>query len=161
MRIEENFKRKGGNMVKKVMKSLYVHVSNLDELGKEYVEKVRKRESLIDGFVYDVVKFDMDTENITFIECPEFDKVHEPLVERQYLTKKNGEKKLMPSKGQVYHKKYAFVSQDYQGFDMDAEKKRAEIYDELLKKHEDTKIKSKIGYKKKWLEVLKWMNMEE
>lgn len=67
----------------------------------------------------------------------------------------------MPSKGQVYHKKYMFVAPNYTGFDIDAEKNRAEKYDELLKMHEDKKIKSKIGYRKKWDEVLEWMNMEK
>ena len=146
--------------MKKVMKSLYVHKSNVVELGEKYVKIVEERKKMIGDFAYDVIKFDMDTENVTFIECTEFDKVHEPLVGRQYLTKKDGEKKIMPSKGQIYHKKYMFVSSDYVGFDIEAEKKRAEKYDEMLKKHEDKKIKSKIGYRKKWIEVLAWMNME-
>ena len=147
--------------MKKVMKSWYVHVSNIDELGEEKKNIVEQRRKMIGDFRYDVIKFDTDTENVTFIECEEFDEKHEPMVGRQYLTKKNGEKKIMPSKGQVYHKKYTFVSENYTGFDIEAEKKRAELYDELLKKHEDKKIKSKIGYKKKWIEVLAWMNMEE
>ena len=54
-----------------------------------------------------------------------------------------------------------FVAPNYTGFDIDAEKNRAEKYDELLKMHEDKKIKSKIGYRKKWDEVLEWMNMEK
>ena len=147
--------------MKKVGTSLYVHVSNISELGEKIEKIVEERKKMIDDFKYHVIKFDTDTENVTFIECEEFDKKHEPMVGRQYLTKKNGEKKIMPSKGQIYHKKFAFVNENYTGFDIEAEKKRAELYDELLKKHEDKKIKSKIGYKKKWLEVLKWMNMEE
>ena len=59
------------------------------------------------------------------------------------MTKKNGEKKIMPSKGQIYHKKYLFVNKDYTGFDIEVEKKRAEFYDNMLKKHPDKKIKSK------------------
>ena len=57
---------------------------------------------------------------------------------------------------------YGYVGDngEYTGFDIEAEKKRAEKYDEMLKKHEDKKIKSKIGYRKKWIEVLDWMNME-
>ena len=147
--------------MKKVMKSLYVHKSNLSELGEENVKIVEERKKLIGDFAYDVIKFDMDTENVTFIECEEFDKIHEPMVGKQYLTKKDGEKKLMPSKGQVYHKKYMFVAPNYTGFDIEAEKNRAEKYDELLKMHEDKKIKNKIGYRKKWDEVLDWMGMEK
>ena len=147
--------------MKKVVNCLYVHKSNIDELGKEFVEIVRSRENLVEGFEYDIIKFDKDTLNVTFIECKEFDKIHEPLVGRQYLTKKNGEKKIMPSKGQIYHKKYLFVDKNYTGFDIEAEKKRAEFYDNMLKKYPDKKIKSKIGYKSKWLEVLKWLNIEE
>ena len=147
--------------MKKVVNSLYVHKSNIDELGKEFVEVVRNREKMIENFEYDIIKFDKDTLNVTFIECKEFDNVHEPLVGRQYLTKKNGEKKIMPSKGQIYHKKYLFVDKDYQGFDIEVEKRRAEYYDKMLINHEDKKIKSKIGYKSKWLEVLKWLNLEE
>ena len=146
--------------MKKVMKSLYVHVSNIDELGEERVKIVEERKKMIGDFTYHVIKFDTDTLNVTFIECENFDEIHEPTVGRQYLTKKDGEKKIMPSKGQIYHKKYMFVSSDYVGFDIEAEKKRAEKYDEMLKKHEDKKIKSKIGYRKKWIEVLAWMNME-
>ena len=147
--------------MKKVGTSLYVHVSNISELGEKIEKIVEQRKKMIDDFKYHVIKFDTDTENVTFIECEEFDEKHEPMVGRQYLTKKNGEKKIMPSKGQVYHKKYTFVSENYTGFDIEAEKKRAEKYDELMKKHEDKRIKSKIGYKKKWLEVLEWMDMEE
>ena len=147
--------------MKKVMKSLYVHVSNIDELGEERVKIVEERKKMIGDFAYHVIKFDTDTLNVTFIECENFDEIHEPTVGRQYLTKKDGEKKIMPSKGQIYHKKYMFVSSDYAGFDIEAEKKRAEKYDELLKKHEDKKIKSKIGYRKKWDEVLDWMGMEK
>ena len=91
--------------MKKVMNCLYVHKSNIDELGKEFVEIVRSRKNLVKDFEYDIIKFDKDTLNVTFIECKEFDKIHEPLVGRQYLTKKNGEMKIMPSKGQIYHKK--------------------------------------------------------
>ena len=158
---QEKFQNKGGKSMKKVGTSLYVHVSNIGELGEKIEKIVEERKKMIDDFKYHVIKFDTDTENVTFIECEEFDKKHEPMVGRQYLTKKNGEKKIMPSKGQVYHKKYAFVNENYTGFDIEAEKKRAELYDELMKKHEDKRIKSKIGYKKKWLEVLEWMNMEE
>ena len=147
--------------MKKVGTSLYVHVSNIGELGEKIEKIVEERKKMIDDFEYHVIKFDTDTENVTFIECEEFDEKHEPMVGKQYLTKKNGEKKIMPSKGQVYHKKYTFVSENYTGFDIEAEKKRAEKYDELMKKHEDKRIKSKIGYKKKWLEVLEWMDMEE
>ena len=146
--------------MKKVMKSLYVHKSNLSELGEDRVKIVEERKKLIGDFDYDVIKFDTDTENITFIECPEFDKIHEPMVGKQYSDKEKWRKKIMPSKGQIYHKKYMFVAENYTGFDIEAEKKRAEKYDELLKNHEDKKIKNKIGYRKKWIEVLEWMNME-
>ena len=148
--------------MKKVVNCLYVHKSNIDELGKEFVEIVRSRKNLVKDFEYDIIKFDKDTLNVTFIECKEFDKVHEPIVGDCLLIKYNEEKvKLIKSKGQIYHKKYLFVDKDYTGFDIEAEKKRAEFYDNMLKKHEDKKIKSKIGYKSKWLEVLKWLNMEE
>ena len=146
--------------MKKVMKSLYVHKSNVVELGEKYVKIVEERKKMIGDFAYDVIKFDTDTENVTFIECAEFDKIHEPLVGRQYLTKKNGEKKIMPSKGQIYHKKKIKKKNDNTGIDNEAKKNRAEKYDELLKNHEDKKIKNKIGYRKKWIEVLEWMNME-
>lgn len=147
--------------MKKVYKSLYVHKSNLVELGEDLAKIVEEREKKIDNFKYDVVKFDTDTQNVTFIECEEFDKVHEPTVGDSILVKKNGEIKRMKSKGQVYHKKYTFVDKNYQGFDIEEEKKRAELYDKLLEQHEDCRIKSKIGYKKKWIEVLAWMNMSE
>ena len=75
--------------MKKVMKSLYVHTSNIAELGEDRVKIVEERKKLIGDFTYQVIKFDTDTLNVTFIECEEFDKKHEPMVGRQYLTKKD------------------------------------------------------------------------
>ena len=146
--------------MKKVVNCIYVHKSAIHQLGENanFVEKVIK---IID-FPYDIIKFDTKTKNITLVQCEEFDKVHEPIVGDCLLIKYNEEKvKLIKSKGQIYHKKYLFVDKDYTGFDIEAEKNRAEKYDNMLKKHPDKKIKSKIGYKNKWLEVLKWLNMEE
>ena len=42
--------------MKKVVNCLYVHKSNIDELGKEFVEIVRSRENLVEGFEYDIIK---------------------------------------------------------------------------------------------------------
>ena len=147
--------------MKKVVNCLYVHKSNIDELGKEIVEIVNNKKKFVENFNFDVIKNEKKTYNVTFIQCTEFDKVHEPLVGDCLLVKNNGETKLMKSKGQIYHKKYLFVDKGYTGFNIEAEKNRAIKYDNMLKKHPDKKIKSKIGYKSKWLEVLKWLNMEE
>lgn len=147
--------------MKKVFKSLYVHKSNIDELGEDKKKIVEEREKLIGDFSYDIIKFDTNTENISFIACPEFDKVHEPLVGDSIITKKNGKIRLNKSKGQIYHMKYLFVDKNYQGFDIEEEKKRAEKWNELLKNYPDSDIKSKIGWKKNWEYLLKWMNMEE
>ena len=43
--------------MKKVMKSLYVHVSNLAELGEDRVKIVEERKKLIGDFTYHVIKF--------------------------------------------------------------------------------------------------------
>lgn len=147
--------------MKKVFKSWYVHKSNIDELGEDKKKIVEEREKLIGDFSYDVIKFDTNTENVSFIACSEFDKVHEPLVGDSIITKKNGKIRINKSKGQIYHMKYLFVDKNYQGFDIEEEKKRAKKWSELLKNYPDPQIKSKIGWKKNWEYLLKWMNMEE
>ena len=62
--------------MKKVMKSLYVHKSNVAEVGEKYVKIVEERKKMIGDFAYDVIKFDTDTENVTFIKCKELNKIH-------------------------------------------------------------------------------------
>ena len=57
--------------------------------------------------------------------------------------------------------KYLFVDKNYQGFDIEEEKKRAEKWNKLLENYPDPQIKSKIGWKKNWEYLLKWMDMEE
>ena len=44
--------------MKKVMKSWYVHVSNIDELGEDKKNIVEQRKKMIGDFRYDVIKFD-------------------------------------------------------------------------------------------------------
>ena len=70
----------------------------------------------------------------------------------------NIEFKIIKSKGQIYHHKWMFVSDDYNAFNIEESKAWSEKWTNVLPN--DRAIKSRIGYKKYWQEILKEYNLE-
>ena len=135
-----------------------MHKSNVNELIKKVVPK-----ELIEQFYvllhsisypYDVIKYDGN--NVTFIQSSNFLTAPEPLVEICYRYKENEwnkPPKIRKDFKRVYHHKWMFVADDYQGFDIEESKKWSEKWQSVIPAERG--IKSRIGYKKYWDEYLK------
>lgn len=115
--------------MKKVFTAYYVHKSNISELIEEVIPKEELLEftKLVNGirYSYDVIKYDKG--NVTFISSDDFLTADEPIVGYCYRYKKGDwDKEPLVRKDfkHVYHSKWMFVSDTFDGFDILASKER-------------------------------------
>ena len=95
---------------------------------------------------------------VSFIASPDWDTAREPLVGDSYVTDIfDVQFKTIKSKGQIYHHKWMFVSDDYNGFNIQESKEWSDIWTKILPRNRE--VKSRIGYKKYWNEILKEFNL--
>lgn len=120
----------------------------------------RKVIGMKDFMEVEIVKVDVKNNKVSFIKSPDWDIAREPLVGDAYMIDLNENAplrkrtvKITKSKGQIYHHKWMFVADDYQGFDIEESKKWSEKWQSVIPAERG--IKSRIGYKKYWDEYLK------
>ena len=148
-------------MIKKVCGAIYAHKSNIKELlqyiPSEFYLNFNKLISNVD-FDYTIIKYDKG--NVTLIYSPDWDSSNEPIVGRTYRYA-NGcwDKKPIVRENwkQIYHNKWQFVSDDYDGFDINEAKNRTKLWNSIPGIND---LKSKIGYKKFWEQLLNENNIE-
>ena len=142
----------------------YLHKSNIKELNIEDMELPVRCEDLLkeknlDAFnSYVVIKIDGKNSSVSFIESDDFDTAHEPTVgDAHKITLDGGYKVTKKKKNpQIYHHKWSFVSNDYNGFDIEQSKRRSQEWETKLA----SVNKSKIGYKSYWEECLASVGMK-
>ena len=153
--------------MKKIGGCIYMHISmrtKVDEKIKNTLadaERVfRKVIGMKDFMEVEIVKVDVKNNKVSFIKSPDWDTAREPLVGDAYMIDLNENAplrkrtvKITKSKGQIYHHKWMFVADDYQGFDIEESKKWSEKWQSVIPAERG--IKSRIGYKKYWDEYLK------
>lgn len=153
----------GDLMVKCVCGSYYAHKTNVAEL----MGRVRKivDPSVINsllftvdhmGVDYDIIK--VSKNGISLIQSEDWDIRNEPSVGRSYFWKLNDVMhgtfltyKVIKPRGQIYHNKWQFVSDTYDGFNIEEAKQRTLLWNSIpnIKAY-----KSRIGSKKFWEELL-------
>lgn len=141
--------------MKKIGGAVYVHWTAYRELSKEQQSLVKKAAKICPiGFdKSEVYKVDLKNKKVSFIECKDFDTAREPEVGRSWCVNiETKEIKEIKAKGQIYHHKWMFVKNDYDGFDIEESKTWSQLWENTLPK--DRAVKSRIGYKKYWNEYL-------
>lgn len=131
---------------KEIAGKVYVHRRYERILG----EPVNKAKNQVpDDFVYDVVKFDQRTGTVSFIEAADFDTADEPTVGETITVRVDGTitRRGRLADPQVYHHKWLFVADDYDGFDVEASKDRSRQW--IVLEGIDS---SRIGYRSYWEE---------
>lgn len=146
--------------MKKVVNNYYVHISAIEELKKidgaiEILEKTKEKLPL--EFNYKIIKFNIKTKAITYVESNDWDEEKEPSVGNAItFNEKSPNGKLIKEKGQIYHHKWCFVSDNYKGFNIEESKKRSKEWEKYITKEWSCRI----GYRKYWKEFLKENNIE-
>jgi hypothetical protein len=130
---------------KQVGNTIYLHKSVEDRLPSNIL--MGALESLPVDFNYDIVKYDENNGNVTFVSSPDWDTSEEPIVGDAILIRDDGSTRYMKQKEspQIYHHKWLFVNDDYSGFNTEESKERSSNWLKLP----DIEF-NKIGYKKYW-----------
>jgi len=106
------------NVGKRMGNTLYVHKNYMtDVVQKQILDKALSH--IPDDFSFDVVKYDLNSQTLSFISSPDFDDVNEPIVGEGYRVSRDGHIKHISSSGKIYHHKWLFVKDDYDGFDVE------------------------------------------
>ena len=146
-------------MVKKVVYAYYAHKSNIDEL-MQYVKNedrnlffaLVQRYIDIPNSLFDIIKYDGKTHNISLIKCPTWNFLWEPVVGDSYCFRNLNNYKVIKGGSKVYHNKWMFVADDYTGFDVQASKRRTEMLENTIENYD--KMKSRIGNISVWYSLL-------
>lgn len=130
---------------KEIGGAVYVHRDYEIVLGPS-IENAKSR--LPVPYDYDIVKFGLRDNNVSFIWCPDFDTNPEPYISQVYLVKSDGSARFVtqPRDPSIYHHKWMFVAPDYGRFDVTASEERSRKW--LSIPNID---KSKIGRRNYWL----------
>lgn len=129
---------------KRIGGAVYVHRQYEKVLGEGLVTA---KASLPSGFDYTVIKHNELNGNWSFIHCPDFDKAEEPSTGKYAVIHPDGTIKLQPALADpyIYHHKWMFVADDYQGFDVTKSQQRSVAWMSL-----DGVDKSLIGKASYW-----------
>lgn len=153
-------------MPKFVGSCIYVHKSCIDELlvrvKEPQLSEIMQaiKEIKMKDFKYEVIKYDKSKHRISFIDSPDWIISKEPEIGDAWLLdmKYKWTWKFVPARKknpQIYHSKELFVSDDYQGFDIERAKERTKQWNAIPNLN-----KKRIGNKDYWLQVLKENGME-
>lgn len=133
---------------KEIGYAVYVHRDYEDRLGKT-VEWAKRH--LPEHYEYSVVKLNQRNDSVSFIHCPGFDVEHEPAITAIVVVNASGQvqRRTTPTDPYIYHHKWLFVADDYQGFDVAESKSRSEQWIAL-----GNVDRSRIGRKSFWEEFV-------
>lgn len=148
--------------MKKIGGAIYIHRSNVDELTLEQLDLVWDRWKKLADTDYpcnsfEVIKIKNDT--VSFIVCEGWDSLREPIVGNAYNVKADGSVKLTKKREknpQIYHHKWMFVSEDYEGFDVEESKEWSKKWLSVVPKG----LSSSLGSINNWKKFLSDYNLD-
>ncbi len=131
---------------KEIGYAVYVHRQYEDLLGAT-VEWAKRH--LPEHYDYTVVKLNQRNDSVSFIHCPNFDTEHEPAIAAIIVVSADGtaQRRTTPSDPYIYHHKWLFVADDYDGFDVAESIARSQRWIAL-----SSVDRSRIGRKSFWEE---------
>lgn len=126
---------------KRMGNDLYVHRDYVSqsEIPNDLHEKAFKiLKQHYPDFNHTIVKYNKNTNNISFLTTSDWDSASEPLVDHSIQVKADGAISKPRIVNQIYHKKHEFVGPDYTGFDIEKSKQREKAYTKTIQKLADS-----------------------
>lgn len=107
-----------GDVGKFIGGDLYVHKSAMDILPIKELELAESK--LPEDFEYEIVKYNASQGSFSFIGSPDWNTANEPIVGDSYKVSRSGDVTITRQKAdpQIYHHKWNFVRDNYDGFDV-------------------------------------------
>jgi len=132
---------------KQMGKKVWIHRQYDDVLPRRGYQAAIDR--LPDGFSFNVVRYDMGTGSFAFFDSPDFDGVPEPEVGESVLVSGSEVKRRSPQADPlIWHHKWLFVRDDYQGFDVAESIRRSIRWKKVV--GNDPSLSARIGRKSVW-----------
>lgn len=147
---------------KKMGSKVWGHIHYICDVIPAHYTKAVLMIAIEKGFDPQIVRYDSDKDEVCLIECHDFDTADEPAVGRSLLIPMtSGDVKITnPSSNPlIYHHKWMFVKDDYQGFDVKKSKQRSIWWKSRMGK--DRRLSSRIGrlsFWQSWIESLEHKN---
>lgn len=116
-------------------------------------------QELSNAFIPNLIRYDSKTQEIVFIECPDFNLVDEPVMGRYFSFSGPGTGMLSHSSSLVYHHKWLMVRDEYTGFNVELAKERSVRW--KLASPRDKSFHSKIGHLSFWRQWSKCLNTHD
>jgi hypothetical protein len=135
--------------VGKVMRNvIYLHKKYENQLPQK--ELAFAKSKLPENYDYTAVKYDKESGAFSFIQSPDFDTADEPTVGMSIKVTPEGKITTTPQAKDplIWHHKWQWVGDDYEGFDIEASKLRSKEWQGVVNK--DKEILSRIGRKSYW-----------
>jgi hypothetical protein len=135
--------------------NLYVHRDYEDSIPE--IKGIKKRlEEQHFEWKYDVVKWNVYIQRVSFIQCPGFDTEDEPVVGDSLIPLYGANRDFIrtiraPVDPWIYHHKFLFVHQGYKGFSVEKSMERSLAWMSL-----DGIDYSRIGKKSYWEKEVAW-----
>ncbi len=138
--------------------NIYIHLSAVTTLPNHLVARVFIAMELIKIREFSFIPFcDINfvithPDHISLVLAEDFDKTHEPVLGDRYIVHNNGSVDIVgrPDKPRVLHQRYKTVKADYEGFDIEADKRREKWY----RKYFTARDMCRAGYQHIWKEML-------
>ena len=107
-----------GDVGKFIGGDLYVHKSAMDVFPQKEFELAESK--LPEDFDYEIVKYNAVQGSFSFIASPDWNSANEPIVGDSYKVSSKGEVSITKQKSdpQIYHHKWNFVRDNYEGFNV-------------------------------------------
>ncbi|XZH78725.1 hypothetical protein ACSW8S_17820 (plasmid) [Clostridium perfringens] len=127
--MKDKYIAKRGKMIgKPMMGALHIHKSAIDTLSDEYLKLYNDKVKFVDEFDYDIIKLDLNKNEVSFTKSRDWDVSTEPEVGDRITIKSDNSVKKIKASSLIYHHKWMFVKDDYKGFDVEESKKRSEYW---------------------------------
>lgn len=107
---------------------LYLHRNYLTDLPNNIQKSVLETETHIGDFKYNILKINIKTLDVTFINSTDFDHVHEPTVGEYIRVSKQDDSVKRGTSNAIWHHKWLWVKDDYKGFDVEESFNRSKKY---------------------------------
>jgi ubiquinone/menaquinone biosynthesis C-methylase UbiE len=136
--------------------NIYVHKNYVEIFPQEqYKNALKILKENVKDFDYVMVKYNKDKGSFSFIKSPDFDTSHEPIAGDAILVNSDGSLKFTAQKKdpQIYHHKWLFVKDDYQGFNVEESLSRTILWKNKMGVNKD--LSSRIGTQSVWNDWLK------
>ena len=149
--------KRGERIGKIIVNSLYIHKSALDTLTEKELKLYTSKLKYIGDFNFDIVKISLKKDEVSFIQSLDWDTENEPSVGDSICVKSDNRIRKTKGSNLIYHHKWMFVKDSYEGFDVQKSKNRSELWMNnstvlALKSDKNEKFNSKIGRRDYWNE---------